>query len=272
MKDLNYFIQLGKLCEGIAGVKALLDSSDPLYKKLEDIEKEFCEEISPYRFDDPENLLDAVPLSTYSIHEKKYFALAMSRFAEMIKQNICLVECMNGTEEDKYKKIDFKIRVQDKEYSVQFKTRGYLSKKEFMDDVTVRDLDCLHSRADLLIESVYDESNCAIIDQHFLNFRKLRDLIDKKLLIDGKGRLEEWVLQFGRLKKRGEDNLEISAIHYNRGKSIYYYLPDGDRLGIDHHVYILPYAPGTSMIPLPIELLEKLDVGFDDPNILEGLL
>ena len=99
-----------------------------------------------------------------------------------------------------------------------------------------------------------------------------RDLIDKKLLIDGKGRLEEWVLQFGRLKKRGEDNLDISAIHYNRGKSIYYYLPDGDRLGIDHHVYILPYAPGTSMIPLPIELLERLDVGFDDPNILEGLL
>ena len=141
MKDLNYFIQLGKLCEGIAGVKALLDSSDPFYKKLEDIEREFCEVTSPYKFDDPENLLDAVPLSTYSVHEKNYFALAMSRFAETIKQNIYLVECMNGTEDDKYKKIDFKIQVRDKVYSVQFKTRDYLSKKEFMDDVTVRDID-----------------------------------------------------------------------------------------------------------------------------------
>ena len=272
MKDLNYFIQLGKLSEGIAGVKALLDSNDPFYKKLVDIEKEFCEEVSPYRFDDPENLLDAIPLSTYSAHEKQYFALAMSRFAETIKQNVRLVECMNGTVDDKYKKIDFKIQVQGKEYSVQFKTREYLSKKEFMDDITIRDLDCLYGRADLLIESIYDESNGAIVDQHFLDFRKLGNLIDKKLLIDGKGRLEEWVLQSGRLKKQGEDPIEISAIRYNRSKSVYYYLPDGDRLGIDHHVYILPYAPGTGMIPLPIELLEKLDVGLDDPDILKGLL
>ena len=272
MRDLNYFIQLGKLSEGIAGVKALLNSSDPLYKKLVDLEKEFCEEVPSYKFDDPENLLDAVPLSTYSIHEKQYFALAMSRFAEMIKQNVRLVECMNGTEDDKYKKIDFKIRVQGKEYSVQFKTRDYLSKKEFMDDVTIRDLDCLYGKADLLIEAVYDESSGTIVDQHFLNFKKLESLIDKKLLIDGKGRLEEWVLQPGRLKKQGEDNIELSAIRYNRGRSTYYYLPDGDRLGVDHHVYILPYAPGTSMVPLPIELLEKLDVGFDDPDILRGLL
>ena len=271
MKDLNYFIQLGKLSEGIAGVKALLSENDPFFKKLVDLESEFCESLPCFGFYDSENLLDSIPLSTYSANEKQYFALAMNRFAEVIKQNIYLVECANGTTDDMYRQIDFRIRIQSKEYTVQFKTRGFASKKEFMDDITVRDLDCLHGEADLLIESIYDDTNHTIIDQHFLNFRKLRDLIDKRLLIDGQGRLGEWVLQSSRLKKRDEDPLEISNIRYNRGRSTYYYLPDGEKLGIDHHVYILPYAPGTNMVPFPMELLERLDVGLNDPNILKGL-
>lgn len=271
MKDLNYYIQLGKLSEGIAGIKSLLNTDDPFYKKLVDLEKEFCEAIPCCAFYDPEKLLDAIPSSTYSSNEKQYFALAMNRFAETIKQDIYLVECANGTIDDMYKKIDFRIRIQSRVYTVQFKTRGYESKKEFMDDLTVRDLDCFYGEADLLIESIYDESTHTIVDQHFLNFRKLRDLMDKRLLVEGKGRISGWVCQFGRLKKRNEDPLDVTPIRYNRGRSVYYYLPDGERLGVDHHVYILPYAPGTNMIPFPIELLEKLNVGFDDLNILEGL-
>ena len=93
------------------------------------------------------------------------------------------------------------VQIQGKEYSVQFKTREYLSKKEFMDDITIRDLDCLYGRADLLIESVYDESSGAIVDQHFLDFKKLGNLIDKKLLIDGRGS-SIWPAQ----KTRGRPN------------------------------------------------------------------
>ena len=170
-----------------------------------------------------------------------------------------------------YRKIDFKIRVLDKEIAVQFKTRGYSSKKEFMEDVTVRDLDYIYGEADLLIESIYDD-NSTIVDQHFLNFKKLKKLFDDTILLENHGRLDGWTYQRpGWLKKVNEDPLDIDVIKYNKGKSSYYYIADSERLGLSHHAYILPRAPGTNMIPFPNELLEKLDVDFDNADIINRL-
>ena len=272
MKDLNYFIQLGKLSEGILSMKSLVDESSSFYKKLQALEEEFCEKLPSYSFYDPDNLLSSAPLSIYSANEKQYFSLAMNRFAEDIKQNVYLVEYTNGSADDMYKKIDFKIRVLDKTYTVQFKTRCYSSKKEFMDDVTVRDLDLFYGEADLLIESIYEDTQNTIVEQHFLNFKKLRDLLNDTLLIENHDSLEGWTYQRpGWFKKRNEDPLDVDVIRYNKGKSYYCYLANGSRLGIDHHAYILLYAPGTNMIPFPNELLEKIDVDLNNPDILKEL-
>ena len=271
MKDLNYYIQLGKLSEGIAGLKILLDKNDPLYNKLIELESSFCEHPPLYKFHDPENLLYDMPSSIYSANEKLYFSAAMDRFAENIKQQVYLTAYMNGSTDDMYRKIDFKIRVLDKEIAVQFKTRGYSSKKEFMEDVTVRDLDYIYGEADLLIESIYDD-NSTIVDQHFLNFKKLKKLFDDTILLENHGKLDGWTYQRpGWLKKVNEDPLDIDVIKYNKGKSSYYYIADSERLGLPHHAYILPRAPGTNMIPFPNELLEKLDVDFDNADIINRL-
>ena len=272
MKDLNYFVQLGKLSEGILNMKPLVDRNSSFYEKLQALEEEFCEKLPSYKFHDPNDLLLSAPLSIYSANEKQYFSLAMDRFAEDIKQNIYLIEYTNGSTDDMYKKIDFKIRVSDEIYTVQFKTRCYSSKKEFMDDVTVRDLDLFYGEADLLIESIYEDTQNTIVEQHFLNFKKLKALLGSMLLVENHDNLEGWVYQrSGWLKKYNEDPLDVDIIRYNKGKSYYCYLADGSRLGIDHHTYILLYAPGTNMIPFPNELLEKIDVNFDDPNILKEL-
>ena len=38
MKDLNYFIQLGKLSEGILNMKSLVDKNSSFYEKLQALE------------------------------------------------------------------------------------------------------------------------------------------------------------------------------------------------------------------------------------------